>query len=187
MVAARDLVHVNITHCDFILWNLKLRPFFIAEHCTFSDINLLSKSWNMAISDDNTDHINVEFCAEFGMTTVKIYKNMQIVERHRKVSRALVMKYQVYYGIPKEKEKLWRLVGRKLLTLITKNIEDVIYTDGRQTVREIAEVMSFVGWFDNFTRMCPLGATFIEPCTKRLTPRLKIMTLMTFKLTLTSL
>ena len=46
-------------------------------------------------------------------------------------------------GLPKEKEQMWRHDGRKLLIDFddVKNIGDVIFTDGRQTVREIAEVM----------------------------------------------
>ena len=95
----------------------------------------------MATSDKDVAHRNViKFCFDLGMTPVEIQKKLQLTEDHRHVSRSLVYKWH------KRFEGGWTdsLNGksgrpREINASTVDNVNDVIRSDRRQTVREVGE------------------------------------------------
>ena len=95
----------------------------------------------MATSAKDAAHRNViKFCFDLGMTPVETQKKLQLTEDHRHVSRSLVYKWHKGF------EDGWTdsLNGksgrqREINASTLDNVNDVIRSDRRQTVREVGE------------------------------------------------
>ena len=95
----------------------------------------------MATSDKDAAHRNViKFCFDLDVTPVETQKKLQLTEAHRHVSRSLVYKWHERF------EDGWTdsLNGksgrpREINASTVDNVNDVIRSDRRQTVREVGE------------------------------------------------
>ena len=90
------------------------------------------------LEDEKARRTAIEFCVQTGMTPTDTFKKLKCTERYRGVSRSLVFKWHSRFsnGWTDSVQR-----GRKASVSFgnVKAAKDVIDSDRRKTVREIAE------------------------------------------------
>ena len=95
----------------------------------------------MATSAEKAAQRNViEYCVQLKMTPAQTFKQLQITEKYKNMSRALVFKWHKRFAEGWTGESDSKL-GRptEINSQIVNHVRDVIDTDRRLTVREISE------------------------------------------------